>query len=124
MEPLDEVKLKQRNFVRERGWEQFHSPKNLAMALSVEVSEILELLQWSTELESGSLSHEDMSAIRDEIGDVLNYLVLLSDRLDIEPVEAALQKIEKNRIKYPVGVKQSNGQNERVDNGGSCKLAD
>ena len=124
MEPLKELKLKQRNFVRERGWEQFHSPKNLAMALSVEVSEILELLQWSTELESGSLSHEDMSAIRDEIGDVLNYLVLLSDRLDIEPVEAALQKIEKNRIKYPVGIKQSNGQNERVDNGGSCKLAD
>ena len=94
------------------------------MALSVEVSEILELLQWSTELESGSLSHEDMSAIRDEIGDVLNYLVLLSDRLDIEPVEAALQKIEKNRKKYPVGIKQSNGQNERVDNSGSCKLAD
>ena len=124
MEPLEELKLKQRNFVRERGWEQFHSPKNLAMALSVEVSEILELLQWSTELESGSLSHEDMSAIRDEIGDVLNYLVLLSDRLDIEPVEAALQKIEKNRKKYPVGIKQSNGQNERVDNSGSGKLAD
>ena len=124
MEPLKELKLRQRNFVRERGWEQFRSPKNLAMALSVEVSEILELLQWSTELESGSLSHEDMSAIRDEIGDVLNYLVLLSDRLDIEPVEAALQKIEKNRKKYPVGIKQSNGQNERVDNSGSCKLAD
>ena len=124
MEPLEELKLKQRNFVRERGWEQFHSPKNLAMALSVEVSEILELLQWSTELESGSLSHEDMSAIRDEIGDVLNYLVLLSDRLDIEPVEAALQKIEKNRKKYPVGIKRSNGQNERVDNSGSCKFAD
>ena len=124
MEPLEELKLRQRNFVRERGWEQFHSPKNLAMALSVEVSEILELLQWSTELESGSLSHEDMSAIRDEIGDVLNYLVLLSDRLDIEPVEAALQKIEKNRKKYPVGIKQSNGKNERVDNSGSCKLAD
>ena len=109
MERLEELKLKQRNFVRERGWEQFHSPKNLAMALSVEVSEILELLQWSTELESGSLSHEDMSAIRDEIGDVLNYLVLLSDRLNIEPVEAALQKIEKNRKKYPVSIKRSNG---------------
>ena len=109
MERLEELKLKQRNFVRERGWEQFHSPKNLAMALSVEVSEILELLQWSTELESGSLSHKDMSAIRDEIGDVLNYLLLLSDRLDIEPVEAALQKIEKNRKKYPVSIKRSNG---------------
>lgn len=124
MERLEELKLKQRNFVRERGWEQFHSPKNLAMALSVEVSEILELLQWSTELESGSLSHEDMSAIRDEIGDVLNYLLLLSDRLNIEPVEAASQKIDKNRKKYPVGIKRSNGQNERVDIKGSCKLAE
>ena len=93
--------MKQRDFVSERGWEQFHSPKNLAMALSVEVSEILELLQWSTEAESGSLNDKDMAAMRDEIGDVLNYLVLLADRLDIEPIEAALKKIEKNREKYP-----------------------
>ena len=112
MERLEELKLKQRDFVRERGWEQFHSPKNLAMALSVEVSEILELLQWSTEGESESLSDEDMSAIRDEIGDVLNYLLLLADRLDIEPVDAALKKIEKNREKYPVSIEDSNGLNK------------
>ena len=114
MERLEELKLKQRDFVRERGWEQFHSPKNLAMALSVEVSEILELLQWSTEVESESLSGEEMSAIRDEIGDVLNYLVLLADRLDIEPVEAALKKIEKNREKYPVSIEDSSGLNKNV----------
>ena len=114
MERLEELKLKQRDFVRERGWEQFHSPKNLAMALSVEVSEILELLQWSTEGESESLSDEDMSAIRDEIGDVLNYLVLLADRLDIEPVEAALKKIEKNREKYPVNIEYSSDLNKNV----------
>ena len=99
---MEELKLKQREFADERDWEQFHSPKNLAMALSVEVAEIVEILQWLSEEESQSLTDEQRLEMQDEIGDVMNYLVRLADRLDIEPVQAAMQKIEKNRIKYPV----------------------
>ncbi|HAK50703.1 MAG TPA: nucleotide pyrophosphohydrolase [Gammaproteobacteria bacterium] len=102
MDPMEELKLKQREFADERDWEQFHSPKNLAMALSVEVAEIVEILQWLSEEESQSLTDEQRLEMQDEIGDVMNYLVRLADRLDIEPVQAAMQKIEKNRIKYPV----------------------
>ena len=114
MERMEELKLKQREFVRERGWKQFHSPKNIAMALSVEVSEIVELLQWSTEDESKTLNNDDLAAIRDEIGDVLNYLVLLADSLDIDPVEVAIKKIEKNRVKYPIGPKRINFSNNNL----------
>ncbi len=102
MDSMEELKLKQREFANKRDWEQFHSPKNLAMALSVEVAEIVEILQWLTEEESQSLTDEQRLAMQDEIGDVMNYLVRLADRLDIEPVQAAMQKTEKNRIKYPV----------------------
>lgn len=115
MDPMEELKLKQRDFAGERDWEQFHSPKNLAMALSVEVAEIVEILQWLTEEESQSLTAEHRLAMQDEIGDVMNYLVRLSDRLDIEPVQAAMQKIEKNRIKYPVeGVKGTSAKHTEL----------
>ena len=102
MDSMEELKLKQREFANKRDWEQFHSPKNLAMALSVEVAEIVEILQWLTEEESQSLTDEQRLAMQDEIGDVMNYLVRLADRLDIAPVQAALQNTEQNRIKYPV----------------------
>ena len=101
MADMEELKQVLRKFADERDWNQFHSPKNLAMALSVEVSEVMEILQWLTEDESSSLSGEQRLEMRDEIGDVMNYLVRLADRLDIDPVDAAFQKIEKNKIKYP-----------------------
>ena len=91
-----------RVFANERDWEKFHSPKNLSMALSVEVSELLEHFQWLTEEESGNLSSRARYEIEEEIGDVLIYLVRLADRLGIDPLEAARKKIKKNRDKYPV----------------------
>lgn len=88
-------------FIAERDWEQFHSPKNLAMALSVEVAEIAEHFQWLTEEESQSLSTEKLAEIREEIGDAMIYLTELADKLGIDPIEAAKAKLEINGQKYP-----------------------
>lgn len=88
-------------FVQERDWEQFHSPKNLAMALSVEVAEIVEHFQWLTEEQSQNLSPEKLAEVREEIGDVMIYLTELADMLGIDPVEAARAKVVINGQKYP-----------------------
>jgi dCTP diphosphatase len=93
----DEIKA----FIKERDWEQFHSPKNLAMALSVEVSEIVEHFQWLTEKQSQNLPSEKLSEVREEIGDVMIYLAELAEKLGIDPVEAARAKLEINNKKYP-----------------------
>src|ERR671911_1982699 len=88
-------------FIRERDWEQFHSPKNLAMALNVEVAEIVEHFQWLTEEQSKNLPPEKLAEIREEIGDVMIYLTEFADKLGIDPVEAAKAKVTINGRKYP-----------------------
>ena len=88
-------------FIQERDWEQFHSPKNLAMALSVEVAEIVEHFQWLTEEDSKNLPPEKLAEVREEIGDVMIYLTELADKLGIDPVEAAKAKMTINGRKYP-----------------------
>ena len=88
-------------FIAERDWEQFHSPKNLAMALSVESSEIVEYFQWLTEEQSRNLPPEKLAKVREEIGDVMIYLTELADKLGIDPVEAAKAKVAINEQKYP-----------------------
>jgi dCTP diphosphatase len=90
-----------RRFARARDWEQFHSPKNLAMALAVEVAEIAEHFQWLTEDGSDKLSEQKRLAVKDEIGDVLIYVVRLADRLGIDPLQAAVDKLRKNERRYP-----------------------
>jgi dCTP diphosphatase len=91
-----------RQFARARDWEQFHSPKNLAMALAVEVAEIAEHFQWLTEEGSDKLPEPKRAAVKDEIGDVLIYLVRLADRLGIDPLQAAMDKLKQNESRYPV----------------------
>jgi NTP pyrophosphatase (non-canonical NTP hydrolase) len=88
-------------FISERDWEQYHSPKNLAMALSVEASEIVEHFQWLTEEESRNLPPEKLAEISEEIGDVMIYLTELADKLGVDPVEAAKAKVAINGQKYP-----------------------
>jgi NTP pyrophosphatase (non-canonical NTP hydrolase) len=88
-------------FVDERDWAQFHSPKNLAMALSVEVAEIVEIFQWLTAFESRHLTEDKRGELIDEIGDVLIYLTGLASKFGIDPVEAAHIKLGRNRLKYP-----------------------
>jgi NTP pyrophosphatase (non-canonical NTP hydrolase) len=99
---LIELRDRFREFAAERDWEQFHTPKNLATALSVEASELLEPFQW---LVSGqeALDADKLKSIRHEMADVLAYLVMLADKLDVDLFQAALEKIEINRAKYPVG---------------------
>ncbi len=89
-----------RAFSEKRDWEQFHSPKNLAMALSVEVSEVVEHFQWLTEEQSRNLSPEKLTEVREEIGDVMIYLTELADKVGIDPVEAAKAKLRINEDKY------------------------
>jgi len=101
---------KLREFAKERDWEQFHSPKNLAMALSVEVAEIVEVFQWLTQEESMNLIPEKLGEVREEIADVMIFLINLSDKLGIDPLEAAKEKIEINKKKYPVSIVKGKSQ--------------
>ena len=93
-----------RLFAAERDWDQFHSPKNLSMALAGEAGELLELFQWLTQEESHALadSPEEMAKVREELADILIYLVRLADKLGVDLEEAALAKIETNAERYPV----------------------
>lgn len=90
-----------REFVSERDWERFHTPKNLATALSVEAAELLEPFQWLETGKSGELDERKHLSIRHEMADVLIYLVLLADKLDVDLIAAAEEKIALNRAKYP-----------------------
>lgn len=91
-----------RDFAKEREWEQFHSPKNLASALTVEASELLEHFQWLTEEQSRNLPSEKRAEVAAEAADVLLYLLQLCDKLQIDLVEAARTKVAVNAEKYPV----------------------
>ena len=101
MQDLNQLQAYLRQFAKDRDWDQFHSPKNLSMALSVEVSELLENFQWLTEEQSYTLDQQQRAAVTDEIADVQMYLARLADKLDINIGEAIEQKIVKNEAKYP-----------------------
>lgn len=91
-----------RNFALEREWDQFHAPKNLAAALSVEAAELLEHFQWMSEDQSRHLSDEKKREVAQELADVFLYLLQLSDKLDVDLYKAAWSKLEANAAKYPV----------------------
>ena len=98
---LDERIVRIRQFVDERDWEQFHSPKNLAMAMIVEAAELVEIFQWMTEEQSLSLDSKNHQRAKEEIADVMVYLLRLADRLDIDVLEAIDSKLAMNQEKYP-----------------------
>ncbi|HHH46248.1 MAG TPA: nucleotide pyrophosphohydrolase [Thiotrichales bacterium] len=99
---LEQLRRRLAEFARVRDWEQFHSPKNLAMALIAEAAELVEHFQWLTEEQSRSLPEDKREAVRLEIADILIYLVRIADRLGIDPVAAAYDKIAINEQRYPV----------------------
>ena len=99
---LNNLKLLLREFAEVRDWNQFHSPKNLSMALSVEVSEIVEHFQWLTEGQSKRLPKEKLGEVETELADTFIYLIRLADELDIDLMDAAFNKVKINEIKYPV----------------------
>jgi dCTP diphosphatase len=99
---LNDLTARIREFAEERDWEQFHSPKNLSMALIVEAAELVEHFQWLSQQQSEELDAERHDAVSLEMADVLIYLVRMADRLDIDLLEAARKKIQINAKKYPV----------------------
>jgi len=107
---LNELKLRLRDFAEARDWDQFHSPKNLSMALSAEVAEILEHFQWLTEEQSKTLPKDKLAEVETELADTLIYLIRLADKLDIDLLEAAKNKIDINEQKYPVDKAKGNAK--------------
>ena len=107
---LTQLRDSLRQFAADRDWDQFHSPKNLAMALAVEAAELLERFQWVTEEDSKRLPPAEVGRVREEMADVLNYLVRLADKLDVDLLAAARDKIALNAQKYPVDKARGNAK--------------
>ena len=102
MKDLESLKLALRKFAAARDWEQFHSPKNLAAALTVEAAELLEHFQWLTEEQSKSLPPDKLAAVADEMADVMLYLIQIADKLDVDLLDAAAAKLAMNGERYPI----------------------
>jgi dCTP diphosphatase len=101
VDALSNLRRALRQFAAERDWDQYHSPKNLAIALSVEAAELLEPFQWLTEESSRSLSPDQIAKAKEEMADVFLYLIRLADKLDVDLVQAAEDKIALNALRYP-----------------------
>lgn len=112
---LEKVKKELKNFSSDRDWDQFHSVKNLAMALSVECSELLEIFQWMSEEDSNQIknSPEKLQNVRDEIADVFVYLMRISEKLNIDLELAVTEKMIKNAEKYPI--EKARGNSKKYD---------
>lgn len=89
-------------FSRARRWRKYHTPKNLAMAMSVEASEVVELFQWLTPKEAARLTPKQREALSDELADTYIYLLRLAEVTRIDLIKAAFKKMKKNAVKYPV----------------------
>ncbi|WP_064609204.1 nucleotide pyrophosphohydrolase [Photobacterium sp. J15] len=102
MSDIKHIQQQLAQFAAERNWDQFHTPKNLAMALSGEVGELTEIFQWLTPEQSEQLPHNKKTHLEEEMADVFMYLLRLADRCDVDIIKACETKLEKNRNKYPV----------------------
>lgn len=99
---INKIKDILNKFSKERDWDQFHSPKNLTMALSVEVSELLEIFQWLTEEQSYNLNDSKKQHAKEEVADIAIYLLRICIKLNINLEEAIIEKMKKNEEQYPV----------------------
>jgi dCTP diphosphatase len=107
---LAKLKLRLQEFAKERDWDQFHSPKNLCMALGSEIGELTELFQWINEEHSKleNLSPKTLNDIKLEIADIFIYLIRIVDKLNIDLEEAVSAKLKLNELKYPVNLSKGN----------------
>lgn len=99
---LEQLRTQLSEFAASRDWEQFHSPKNLSMALIAEAAELVEHFQWLSEAQSRALPTEKLAEVRLELADILIFLIRTADQLDIDLIAAANDKIEINEARYPV----------------------
>ncbi|MBK8187451.1 MAG: nucleotide pyrophosphohydrolase [Cellvibrio sp.] len=111
MNSIDELKIAMRSFAEARDWDQFHSPKNLSMALAGEAGELLECFQWLTEEQSSKLSEKQLLAVADEIADIQLYLIRLADKLELDIFAECNRKIAVNAEKYPID--KSKGKSDK-----------
>jgi dCTP diphosphatase len=107
---LEALRDQIRDFAAARDWDQFHSPRNLAAALSVEAAELLEVFQWLNDAQSQRLSEEALSRAKLEMADVLLYLIRLADKLGVDLMQASKEKIQLNEQKYPVEKARGNAR--------------
>ena len=107
---FDQIRKQVRQFVVERDWDQFHSPKNLSMALIVEAAELVEHFQWLTEEQSGNLPPEKLAEVELELADIQIYLISLAEKLKLDLVAAAEKKLVLNARKYPVDKARGNSK--------------
>jgi len=99
---INNLKHRLREFAQERDWDQFHSPKNFSMALIVECAELVEHFQWLTDEQSKNLPTDTLEEVRLEMADIFIYLIRLADKLDIDLISSAEDKILLNAEKYPI----------------------
>ena len=104
---LKKINQKIKSFVKARDWDQFHSPKNLSMALSVEASELVEIFQW---LKESDLKQVDKKKVADEIADIFFYLIRISQKMNIDIEKSFYKKMIKNNKKYPVRLSKGNSK--------------
>ncbi len=98
---MEKLQQEIKDFIAKRNWSQYHTPKNLSMALSVEVAELVEIFQWLTPSESCELEGPALTHLEEEIGDIMIYLTTLAAAYNLDPITTARKKIIKNGIKYP-----------------------
>ena len=110
---LDNLSARLLEFAQARDWEQFHSPKNLSMALAGEAGELLEHFQWLTEEQSYQLGPDKKQEVAYEIADIFIYLIRLSQRMEIDLIESTLEKMAINEKRYPA--EQVKGDARRAD---------
>ena len=101
MKDIESLKLRLRDFAAAREWDQFHSPKNLSMALIVEAAELVEHFQWLTEDQSRLLEPPQLEQVQEELADIQIYLIRIADKLNVDLIKAVEEKIEVNAKKYP-----------------------
>lgn len=114
MDDLGKLRERLRAFAAERDWQQFHTPKNLVMALVAEAGELVEQFQWLTAEQSETMDAEQCEAVAQEMADVLLYLVMLADRLGIDLLDAAGRKIERNEQRYPAAQVRGSSAKSRL----------
>ncbi len=110
---LEQLRQRLAEFAAVRDWNQFHSPKNLSMALIAEAAELVEHFQWLTQEQSEQLPPDKLKTVSYELADVLIYLIRIADKLNVDLIAAAFAKIEINESRYPV--KQVKGDARRAD---------
>lgn len=108
MSDIESLQEKIAEFVKERDWKQFHNPKDLAISLNLEASEVLELFQWKNETEIAQYLETNKNDIEEELADILYWVLLMADNMNIDIVAASERKLAKNAAKYPVDKSKGN----------------